>query len=95
MFDVEMLPAREGDCLWLRYGDSKNIKQILIDGGRAATAKALKKRFAALPPKERVFELLIITHVDRDHIEGVLKIIEDLQSGDIQRHLVQWLPPLA
>src|ERR1700735_2728750 len=81
MFEIEMLPAREGDCLWLRYGDSKNIKQILIDGGRAATAKIVKKRLAALPLKAREFELLIITHVDRDHIEGILNIIEDPRSG--------------
>jgi beta-lactamase superfamily II metal-dependent hydrolase len=81
MLDIEMLPAREGDCLWLRYGDKKGTRQILIDGGRAATAKILKKRFAALPPSEREFELLIITHVDRDHIEGVLKIIEDPRLG--------------
>jgi beta-lactamase superfamily II metal-dependent hydrolase len=81
MFDIEMLPAREGDCLWLRYGDKKRIRQILIDGGRAATAKILKKRFAALPAKEREFELLIISHVDRDHIEGILKIIEDPKLG--------------
>jgi beta-lactamase superfamily II metal-dependent hydrolase len=72
-----MLPAREGDCLWLRYGDPKKPKQVLIDGGRAATAKYLKKRFAALPASQRHFELLLITHVDRDHIEGALKLVED------------------
>lgn len=78
-----MLPAREGDCLWLRFGEAKKFKQILIDGGRAATAKILKKRFASLPANQRVFELLIVTHVDRDHIEGILKILEDPPSGVI------------
>jgi beta-lactamase superfamily II metal-dependent hydrolase len=77
MFEIEMLPAREGDCLWIRYGKPNSPRQILIDGGRAATAKDLKGRFAALAPKERVFELLIITHVDRDHIEGVLSLLTD------------------
>jgi beta-lactamase superfamily II metal-dependent hydrolase len=72
-----MLPAREGDCLWIRYGNSKKPHQILIDGGRAATAKELKGRFASLPENQKQFELLIITHVDRDHIEGVLGLIED------------------
>ncbi len=72
-----MLPAREGDCLWIRYGDAKKPHQILIDGGRAATAKELKARFAKLPANQKSFELLIITHVDRDHIEGVLSLLED------------------
>lgn len=77
MFDIEMLPAREGDCLWIRYGTRRSFKQLLIDGGRAATAKDIKARFAALSPKERVFELLIISHVDRDHIEGILSLLTD------------------
>lgn len=72
-----MLPAREGDCLWLRYGSPKKPRQVLIDGGRAATTRYLKARFAALPAGERDFELLIITHVDRDHIEGILKLLEE------------------
>lgn len=72
-----MLPAREGDCLWIRYGDAKKPKQILIDGGRAATGKELKARLAALPENRRDFELLIVTHVDRDHIEGTLGLLED------------------
>jgi len=77
MFEIEMLPAREGDCLWLRYGTNGNTRQILVDGGRAATAKHLKARLAALPAGKRTFELLIITHIDRDHIEGVLALLED------------------
>ncbi|MGA9994551.1 MAG: hypothetical protein WBP93_04005 [Pyrinomonadaceae bacterium] len=77
MFEIEMLPAREGDCLWIRYGDPRKPRQILIDGGRAATAKELKDRLTNLPPGQKIFELLIITHVDRDHIEGVLGLLED------------------
>src|SRR5688572_23271608 len=67
MFEVEMLPAREGDSLWLRYGSKTAPKQILVDAGRAATYKDLRERFLALPKGRRTFELFVITHVDRDH----------------------------
>ena len=77
MFDIEMLPAREGDCLWIRYGDAKKPKQILIDAGRKATGKELLLRLKELPPEKRIFELLIVSHVDRDHIEGVLELLKD------------------
>lgn len=77
MFEIEMLPAREGDCLWIRYGDAKKPKQILIDGGRKATAKELLARFKDLPAGRRTFELLIVSHIDRDHIEGILEILKD------------------
>jgi beta-lactamase superfamily II metal-dependent hydrolase len=77
MFEIEMLPAREGDCLWIRYGDSKKPKQILIDAGRKATGKELRERFSQLPASQRTFELLIVSHIDRDHIEGVLELLKD------------------
>lgn len=77
MFEIEMLPAREGDALWIRYGDPDAPRQILIDGGRAGTYTQIKQRFAELPEDQRTFELFVITHVDRDHIEGALKLLED------------------
>ncbi len=77
MFEIEMLPAREGDSLWLRYGDKAKPRQLLIDGGRSATYKELRARLMKLPAGHRDFELLIITHVDRDHIEGAMDLLED------------------
>lgn len=77
MFDIEMLPAREGDCLWIRYGDPDRPHQLLIDGGRKATYRDIKGRLMDLPEDQRQFELFVITHVDRDHIEGALELLED------------------
>jgi beta-lactamase superfamily II metal-dependent hydrolase len=74
---IEMLPAGEGDCLLVSWDDGPRKRHMLIDGGRAGTYKALKKRLLALPEIEREFELLVVTHVDRDHIEGVLKLLAD------------------
>ena len=77
MFRIEMLPAREGDCLIVTYGEEGPLRRILIDGGRKATYTDLKNYFADIPAAERVFELLIISHVDRDHIEGILELFKD------------------
>ncbi|HEY5927388.1 MAG TPA: hypothetical protein VIV11_37145 [Kofleriaceae bacterium] len=74
---IEMMPAREGDCMLVTYHDGKKPRRILIDGGRAGTYKALKARLEQLPAKERTLELFVITHVDRDHIEGALKLMQD------------------
>ena len=77
IFRVDMLPAREGDCLWIEYGDPAGPRRILIDGGRQSAYTTLKQRFAALPQDQREFELLILSHVDADHIEGLLKLVGD------------------
>ncbi|BBX66544.1 ComEC/Rec2 family competence protein [Mycolicibacterium psychrotolerans] len=68
MFSVEMLPAGHGDCLWIEYGDP--VRRVLVDGGPYYSYKHLRARIERLDPTDRHFELLIITHVDADHIEG-------------------------
>lgn len=72
-----MLPAFEGDCLWLEYGDSAKPYRILIDGGPIATGPILRARIEQLPVDQRRFELVIITHIDSDHIAGILKLLAD------------------
>jgi beta-lactamase superfamily II metal-dependent hydrolase len=82
MFEVEMLPAREGDCIWIRYGTKAAPKQILIDAGRAGTfSRDLRARLMALPKSQKTFELFVISHVDRDHIEGSMAMLEDTKLG--------------
>jgi hypothetical protein len=77
MLTVEMLPACEGDCLILRWGTEAKSHRILFDGGRKSTHAALRKLSESLTPAERRFELLVVTHVDRDHIEGALELLDD------------------
>lgn len=81
MFRITMLPAAQGDCLWLEYGSQNKPKRILIDGGVHASAVTLRARIEQLPANDRVFELAIITHVDLDHIAGMLKLLEDPPDG--------------
>ena len=87
MFQIEMLPAREGDCLWISYGEAAKPRHVLIDGGRKATAKTVRQKLKALGPGGRL-ELLIISHIDRDHIEGVVSLLEEagglgVEVGDV------------
>ena len=75
MFRIELLPAHHGDCLWIEYGSSKSPKRILIDGGTEGTHGALQKRLDAVGGPV-TFELIVVTHVDADHIAGMLKLLE-------------------
>ena len=74
-FDLAALPAAEGDCIVISYGRAGDVRHIVIDGGRKATAAKLKKY---LQDKEiKRLELLVVTHVDADHIEGILDFLDD------------------
>jgi beta-lactamase superfamily II metal-dependent hydrolase len=86
IFNIELLPARHGDCLLLEYGDAERPRRVLIDGGPVGAWDALSGRLQALPDDQRALELLVITHVDADHIEGCLKLLnhpELATFGDI------------
>lgn len=73
---IEMLPAKEGDCLLVEYGPAGARKHVLIDGGRLWTYRnALKDHLELRGVKD--LELLVVTHVDRDHIEGMLALFKD------------------
>lgn len=77
MFILEVLPARYGDCILLAYG-SNPVRRILIDGGAPGVYRqALKPRLQQLSDDEREFELLVVTHVDYDHIRGIIELAQD------------------
>jgi beta-lactamase superfamily II metal-dependent hydrolase len=77
-----MLPAQQGDALWIEYGSSSSSPhRILIDAGTAPTGDVVRKRILDLPEDKRSFELLIITHVDTDHIGGALKLLSRPPEG--------------
>jgi beta-lactamase superfamily II metal-dependent hydrolase len=95
IFEVHVLPAGNGDCIWIEYGDASSPHRILIDGGTQGTYKRLKKKIQSLNLAKVHFDLLVITHIDGDHIAGVLELLErnelPVSFGDIwfngYRHL--------
>ena len=74
-----MLPAAHGDSLWIEYGPARRPLRILIDGGPAHTYDSgLRQRLGPLTKeKSIVFELVVITHIDADHIDGMLIMLRD------------------
>jgi beta-lactamase superfamily II metal-dependent hydrolase len=80
-FDIEMLPAGHGDCLWIEYGDESATHRWLIDCGTQQTAKALLRRVEAVPSNQRGLELFVMSHIDSDHIGGALPFFKAVQRG--------------
>lgn len=82
MFRIHMLPAGHGDCLWVEYGDDPDRPhRVLIDGGTSPTYTTLRRRIRALDPEQRRFELVVVTHVDADHIGGMVRLLRDDRLG--------------
>jgi len=79
MFHIEMLPAQRGDALWLTYGEVGDLHHVLVDAGPKETIPTLvpelERRIRALPGRSNRLELLTTTHIDADHIQGIVSLL--------------------
>ncbi len=82
-FRLAMHPASEGDALILTWGDATNLRHALIDLGRTGDYRALKPQLKQIAN----FELFIITHIDADHIEGVVPLLKEADLPFSAKHV--------
>lgn len=85
-FTLEALEAGHGDSLLLHYGDETDPQLVIIDGGPGHVWED------SLEPRlEEIIDLLgvdrplnvnlaMVSHIDRDHITGVLKMMRELEQ---------------
>lgn len=84
---IKVLPASNGDSIIIRFGEKKDLKSIIIDGGRGlASYRALKNFFNMISKEKSYINLIIITHIDDDHINGILKVVQD---GSVNKSTVK------
>lgn len=84
MFKLEALKARHGDCLILQWGTAESPRLCVIDGGPDRTYReSLKPRLATLAGASPTLDidLLMLSHIDDDHINGLLELAEDIEAG--------------
>ena len=82
---LEVLQADEGDCLLLHTGDPP--RRILIDGGPSGIYRTvLRPHLEALQAADAIEEplpldLVIVSHIDADHITGILDLLNEIRES--------------
>jgi hypothetical protein len=79
----EALRAKYGDCLMLHFGPDEDRQLVLIDGGPDTVwDETLKPRLDQLRAERNLDDgqplqiaLLMVSHLDADHITGILKLM--------------------
>jgi beta-lactamase superfamily II metal-dependent hydrolase len=80
MVSVEIFPAINGDCFLITSEECN----ILIDGGYSQTATDhLIPRLKELKLLGKHLDLLVVTHIDSDHISGVITLLEQNEQNSI------------
>ncbi len=80
VFSLEVLEAEQGDCLLIHFGPADAPRTILVDGGPAGVTYpgVLEPRLRRLAQRRRgpvVLPLVVCSHIDDDHIGGVLELV--------------------
>jgi len=75
---IELLPARLGDCLLVECRRGRRDPwRLLVDGGPPDTWPLLQRRLAALADDGQVVDVAVVTHIDSDHIGGMVPLLAD------------------
>ena len=85
LFTLEALKAKEGDCLLLHWGDPAAPKLAVIDGGPGNVYEDfLRPRLEDIRANRGLqqlpVELVMVSHIDGDHIVGIKKLFARLKS---------------
>lgn len=76
--------AFNGECIWLRYGNDIKFN-IIIDSGPGIFAKGFKQVINKIVNNNEIIDLLILTHIDDDHINGFRKSISSIDGKYIKK----------
>ena len=87
---LKILPALSGDSLLLSWlGFSGKICNLLMDGGVTNTYNlSLKPEIQALIERHEQIDLLILSHIDSDHIGGLLRLVNEIHSNRLPERLI-------
>lgn len=77
MLNIKLVPAEYGDCLWISVCEDKTCN-ILIDGGTKKTYQNfIKTEIQHFKEVGQSLNLMICTHMDYDHIGGLIEILKN------------------
>lgn len=77
MIRIKMFPAKNGDSFLIQTGTMQN-DYILIDGGYSSTfTNYIKPELMKLNEQNYKLGLVVNTHIDEDHIKGIIKFVQD------------------
>lgn len=90
---INMFEVQLGAAMLLQFKGESGIVRVLADAGIKASGYKpdhVLKKLRKLIPEDRRIDLVIGTHYDEDHLNGLVPIIEDEHTaiGEV------WLPPV-
>jgi beta-lactamase superfamily II metal-dependent hydrolase len=95
VYEIDFLPieqtgdlgSKSGDAITVRFSESATGRRrvVVIDGGYSYTGEAVVEQIRKWYGTDRV-DLMISTHPDQDHINGLATVLDELTVGEVLIH---------
>lgn len=83
---VNFFNAKNGDAIHLETDAEKNI---FIDMGYSKTySNYIKEQIIKIADDNQNINLLIISHIDQDHIGGALHFLQDIKNNEFDKKII-------
>lgn len=90
LLTVSFLDVGQGDAIFI---DAPSGIQVLIDGGPGSSV--LRELSRVMPWYDRSIDVVVATHPDADHIEGLVSVLERYSVGTVVASSVEGTTALA
>jgi beta-lactamase superfamily II metal-dependent hydrolase len=80
---LTLYPADKGDCLLVTGADGRHL---LVDGGMR---ESYRQYVAPALGRLKELDVVCVSHIDQDHISGVLQLLDDTVSWRVHDYQVQ------
>jgi hypothetical protein len=98
IFSLEALEAQHGDCLILHFGSDTHPRFILVDGGPDTTYRdrlkprleQIRRKWGAGEDRTLTLEMVVVSHIDDDHINGVVALTDELAECRTEREVERY-----
>lgn len=84
-FEINMINVEDGDSIILQLEKEDKEALIVIDGGYRRYYEKLERRIQELLPNfNNKIDLIVCSHYDNDHIEGISLLLDYCHSNDVE-----------
>jgi beta-lactamase superfamily II metal-dependent hydrolase len=81
--------SKSGDCIVIQFGDFSNalsLRTVVVDGGFKSSFEKVSKHLTDVLQVKKI-DLVVSTHPDRDHVGGLVQLIEEFDVEELWMHL--------
>jgi beta-lactamase superfamily II metal-dependent hydrolase len=84
--EIDMLAVGDANALIIRATDQYQEKVVVVDGGNSGDGEKVVRHIRMWTQRKTRVDLLLNTHADADHVDGLLTVAQELAIGEAWIH---------